>query len=87
MESMLDIAGNEVRVGDRVAFVTTGYSHNINFRVGVVTKIREGYRGRGAATVEWVDTSSRYDYRTGTRSSGPVTRKSAMQLPRIAKIG
>lgn len=80
MESMLDIDGKVVRVGDRVAFVTTGYSHNVNFRVGIVSKIRPGYNGRGAATVSYLK-----PVRYGSDSVKEV--KSVMQLPRIAKIG
>lgn len=86
MESMIDIDGNVVRVGDRVAFVTTGYSHRVNFRTGIVTKIRDGYNGQGAATVSYIDKNERWDYKTGKWNSTPTTRKCSMQLPRIALI-
>lgn len=86
MESMIDIDGNVVRVGDRVAFVTTGYCHRVNFRTGIVTKIRPGYNGQGAATVSYIDKNQRWDYKTGKYIKGPFTRKCAMQLPRIALI-
>lgn len=86
MESMLDIDGNVVRVGDRVAFVTTGYSHKVNFRVGIVTKIRAGWHGRGAATVSYIDKRNNYDPKTKCFTTMPVSRKSVMQLPRIALI-
>lgn len=79
MEFMLDIDGKEVRVGDRVAFVTSGYGHNVKFRTGVVSKIRLGYNGQGAATVS-------YQKAKYYGSDRVVEAKSIMQLPRIAKL-
>jgi acid phosphatase class B len=76
-DSMRDIVGNEVRVGDRVAFVTTGYSHRVKLRVGTVSKIRYSKLSRTNVA------SVRYE---GEYWRGKTTLTSVMQLPRVVKI-
>lgn len=77
-ESMRDVMGNEVRVGDKVVFVTTGYSHRVNLRVGIVSKIRyDYYKGISVASVKYEGVSYGGIKRTIT---------SGMRLPRLVKI-
>ena len=87
MESMKDIEGNDVYLGDRVAFITSGYNHKIKFRVGVVTKFRKGIYGKTVATVSYIDSNPYYDYKTQTLIKESREKKCAMQLPRLVKLG
>jgi|WetSurMetagenome_2_1015567.scaffolds.fasta_scaffold1729517_1 hypothetical protein len=82
-DSMLGIDDREIRVGDRVAYVTSGYSHQINFRVGTVSKIRVLANGKRVASVKY--DGRKYDYVNKRYEN--VICTSAMQTPRIVKIG
>lgn len=77
-DTMHDIAGNIVRVGDKVAFVTTGFCHRVNFRIGTVSKIRYSKLSRRNVA------SVKYEHVHWNGQREMVT--SAMQLPRVVKI-
>jgi len=82
---MLDIDGVVVRVGDRVAFVTTSYGHCVSFRTGKVVKIRINNEGKSAASVQ-VQVPN-YDYKTGKYDGTFSAQTIAMSKARLAKIG
>ena len=83
---MFDLYGKEVRVGDEVAFVISGYSHSIKLRKGIVSKIRPGYNGRNNVATVTYTASPRFKSNYDDNES-VLTSKSVMKLPRVIKIG